>query len=322
MNTAENMQPSAPVAALPRVPTIADRGMLVDAWKAATSEREKARVEELLWMSTGVTEREALRDEGKANHGRYKWVAKLVGAPEYDVACRARLSGGNPDIDELWSRIEKKEFSLGMAMRKLMDARKVKKRENTSLHEAVSRLLAEYDTWPKRREGMYMVGIKPSTSFSRVRVSEKKRKVSSNDDRAFWAQLRELLEGFVQRRLENVQPHIRDTFIGEFERELKVLTASWSGKLERVKNRGTDTTVLLVTRAKVTKACGVLNMDPPKPGKPVDMKFAQSRKRVLAKTYHPDVSPHTRDQYEAVLEAFAVLEDYEEMLKSGSSKLE
>jgi hypothetical protein len=314
MNTAESMQPAI---ALPRVPTVADRSMLVDAWKAATTEREKARIEELLWMSTGVSEREALRDEGKANHGRYKWIMKLVDAPEYDVACRARLSGGNPDIDELWSRVEKKEFSIGMAMRKLMDARKVRQRDNISLREAVSRLLAEYDTWPKRREGMYMIGIKPSTSFSRVRVNEKKRKASPNDDREFWMRLRELLQGFVHRRTTGAPPHIQETLISEFERELKVVTASWSSKLDRAKNRNADNAVLLVTRAKVTKACGVLNMDPPKPGKPADMKLAQSRKRTLAKTYHPDVSPHTRDQYEAVLEAFSVLEDYEEMLKSG-----
>lgn len=313
MNTAENISVSI---SLPRAPTIADRGTLVDAWKAARTERERAHVEALLWMTAGADERVDLRDEGKVNHGRQLWVSKLVGAPEVEVAKRARLHSGNPDIDELWSRIDKREFSLGMAVRWLTEARKLKQqRDDITLREALTRLLAEYDTWPKRREGEYMVGVKPASSFSRVPMRKKHARVYANDDRAFWGKLRELLQDFVQRRMEGVEPLTQSTLLSEFERELKVVTASWGGKMERAKQRGTDNAVLLISRVKVTRACEVLSMDPPKPGKPVDMKLAQSRKRTLAKTYHPDVSPTTRDQYEAVLEAFAVLEDYEEMLK-------
>lgn len=305
-------------SALPRMPTIADRGDLVDAWKAAATLREKARIEDLLWLTTNVQERENLRAEGQVGHGRHRWVGKLVDAPEYEISMRARLPYDSADVDELWARVAKDEFSVGMAVRQLVEARKVVTRDKLPLREAITRLLSEYDTWPKRLDKGRLAGIKPATSFSRVRTEKKRQRPFMNDDREFWTKMRALLQEFVQRRTAGAPPHVADMLIGEFERELKVLTTGWSGKMERAKQRNIDNAVLLVTRAKVSRACGILNMDPPsRHGKPVDMKVAQSRKRTLAKTYHPDVSPHTRDQYEAVLAAYADLEDYDEMLQGG-----
>lgn len=320
MNTAENIPVPTPsalaaVKSWPRskVPDHADRGILVDAWKEAKTMKDKAFVEDLLWQTASP-----IGDSGGRPLIR-DWVTKYVDAPQAAVEARRRLFTAGPGIDLLWARVDSDEFSPDMAADRLTDARKLAKKEHIELNVAIERVLAEYDTWPKRAVAGRMVGVRPATQLLSPTAPRKTngRARSKNPEIAFWAKIRLLIAAYLAERAGDLDPYILSELSKDFERELQVMTASWTAKITRAKQRheAQQNTTLLVTRTKVTQACRTLGMDPPKPGKPADMQTAHSRKRALAKAYHPDVSPNTRDQYEAVLEAYDTLEAYNEMSK-------
>lgn len=287
------------------------RTTLIAAWKHATTQKEKAKVEYELWRHTTVEERQ---------ERRIFFMARLLDTKPTFIDCRLRLLQAGDSVNLLWARVDSDDISLGMAATMLTDARKVQKHMGGTLATALEHFLREYDSWPVRRVGGAtngrLVHYKPISSFSAVSQRKSKQGKRKDPDLAFWGKMRMLLQTFIARRLEDADPLIASSMVGEFERELKVLVTSWTSKLQRAQQRAASSTVLLVTQNKVTRACAVLGIDPPKKGQLVDMVMAQRKKRLLAKTYHPDAAGDgMRAQYEAVLEAYSVLEDYQEMLQ-------
>lgn len=296
---------------LPLAPTVADRDLLVAAWNATQSNKRKAQIETLLWSTAPLAERQAFKL-------RRLWLLSFIETSTHDLDGRLRLQGGNPFADALWARVDSGEFSARMAALRLTEARELAKQDNLSLEVALSRMLAEYDTWPKRMDTSgRLVGLRPRSSLGAKsrRMNARKTPVAAQD---FWGQMRELLRDYLTKRLAGIDPIQAVRLTTEFEGDLRVMTDSWGGKIIRAKANGIDKAVVLVSQNKVSRACTILRMDPPKRGKPADLSKARSNKRKLAKQYHPDVAgAGLREQYEAVLNAYTTLEDFNAMLAAG-----
>lgn len=71
---------------------------------------------------------------------------------------------------------------------------------------------------------------------------------------------------------------------------------------------------LNVSRLKVTTACKVLNLEPPKVGKPVDLEVAKKHQRAAMRAYHPDVNPNGREEFQAAVAAYETLVEYNDAL--------
>lgn len=72
-----------------------------------------------------------------------------------------------------------------------------------------------------------------------------------------------------------------------------------------------------VSRLKVLAACKVLNVPAPKVGQPVDLTLAKKHQRQAVRAYHPDANggnDANRNEFEAAVKAYEVLEDYNESL--------
>lgn len=73
-----------------------------------------------------------------------------------------------------------------------------------------------------------------------------------------------------------------------------------------------------IDRLKVLAACDVLNVSRPKAGKPVDLVLAKTNQRAAVRAYHPDANggnESTRNEFEAAVKAYEVLEAYNESLE-------
>ena len=105
--------------------------------------------------------------------------------------------------------------------------------------------------------------------------------------------------------------------MASLEADLKALTDSMVARLcaaRRIARRAAEEPVSLHD---VASACATLSIDEPLAGEPIDLRKAGKRSRRLAARYHPDRhngSEAMRDLYEAAIEAYAVLEAYNEQL--------
>jgi hypothetical protein len=130
----------------------------------------------------------------------------------------------------------------------------------------------------------------------------------------FWESIRAQVGDFMRERIEETEadPVVVDRFVADFIKDVKVLVDSWTGKINRA--AGAERGSNVAKRTVVIAACRTLLIDPPKPGRPVDLAMANSRKKSLARAYHPDGggSASTTPQYQEVLEAYATLETYNE----------
>lgn len=290
------------------------RRELIDEWRSATTEREKARVEDSIFATSTPEERATCGRQARQAFVRRVLASGGITELEGIVRLRAGLYSAGPAADPLWARIESGEFSPRIAYKRLARARLRAKTERINLSEAVHKFLADYDRLPKRRTpNGRLIGFANPGAFTRAKLARKSQAKTPN--RIFWFKMRELLHGHIMERLGPVDAAIADSLLNEFSAELATIIELLQGKIQRKREMlaaGNGITTI-VRRQKLIEACNTLGMDPPRPGLRVDMTLAKSRKRVLAKAYHPDIAGDvTRSQYEAVLGAYTVVEEYDE----------
>ncbi len=106
---------------------------------------------------------------------------------------------------------------------------------------------------------------------------------------------------------EVAPPPVREQLRAEAEREIYNALNTVRTRFTTFAQQGMN---LMKPRKEVLAACKVLQVEPPKLGKPVDLDKANRNKRSQMKTYHPDISPNTRDEFEAAARAYDVLANY------------
>lgn len=287
---------------------LADRAYLVAQWHITKTQRELARIESRLWEGR----------EDDVELPRRTWLPRIVGTamPQRNIELRATLDAAGAAAIPLWERVDNGgSTSIGIhtAARLLREARERALRTKTTLALSVLHGLAEFDAAPMvtRSAGGHVVrrivrepDAKPLRASTRMPHDAAGR---------FWSSLREqateyLIAQFTESN-PDADPIVVERLVSEFARDLKVLTDEHQGKIKRAigSNHGAE-----IKRARMISACRTLSIDPPKPGKRVDLGLANKRKKMLARAYHPDSGTGATDQYQAVLDAYAVLEQYNE----------
>lgn len=287
---------------------------LLEKYRATKPERERAYLEQSLWQTLPAEERKQLN--------RRNWLCEVTKESARSIENRLFIFG-EPEAGELWERIERDQMPLTTARERLKEAKALSESSNLSLKTAISARLQEYDTWPAHhtvRGQPYRK--KPPSRFEALSNSTEARKVVrlSETDRGFWSRLRPQLAKFAASRFKGADPIIAERLYREFERDLKVLFDEFQSRLSRLRQREKRDRMLHVTvkYPQVVAACLALCMDPPSRNQPADLSLARSKKKKLARVYHPDVTggdEGTRAKYEETLSAYAVLEDYNDQLK-------
>ncbi len=232
--------------------------------------------------------------------------------PQSKSRARQFLHSAGPAADPLWERIEQ-DMTLHSALQIMQGARE-RAEGGEELAFAVRTGISDYDNFGYASRS-------PNGKIVRRRLPGSTAPPPSASDptpagRAFWSFLRSHVMEYIKTRLPDADQHTRDGVIRRFEVDLNVLLADLQKEISKAPKQGLKA-VLAVSRKSVTQACQVLNMRPPKVGQPVDMETARLQRKRHARAYHPDShggSEATRDQYQAVMEAFKLLETYNESL--------
>lgn len=289
-------------------------GLILEKYHKATSEKERALLEQALWQTLSADVRKRMN--------RRAWLASLTGETEFAVENRLFIFG-ELEATDLWDRIEKDKMPLTTARERLREAKALVDTQGLSLKDAIAARLKEYDTWPTHttKKGQPF-RKKPSSRFADLSEVVDPSKVVrlSETDRGFWSRMRHQLAQFAASRFKGADPIIAERLYREFERDLKVLFDEFQSRLSRLRQREKRDRMATATvkYSQVRDACVALCMDPPSRGKPADLDLARSKKKKLARVYHPDVTggdEGTRAKYEETLAAYSVLEDYNDQLK-------
>lgn len=239
---------------------------------------------------------------------------------------RASIALLGDAAEPLWSRIEAGGLQLKRASKMAIEARRSAVSRGLSLNEAVANVLAAYDALPVQ------VTTRGGRSFRKTRNGGGKGKapwrsataeaIASPDEpsREFWAKLR--AQVIARARLSACDANLgaATDLAKEFCRELDTLISTFQQKETHLRAQS----VRPISRGQVIDACATLNHE--EPGSTEDLshwlKLAGAKKRKLAKLYHPDAhggDESLRPEYQAVIEAYLVCEQYARERKARSS---
>lgn len=233
----------------------------------------------------------------RANYNEmFGWQAKLLNETVYSLRMRRDLHLAGDAVEPLWVRVDS-GLSLGTASRILKEARR--NRDVVGYAKAVDDALAKFGYKSEREVEVEEVSLPPPESIT--------------SSRALFNVLRNTLMHYLQQQLNSIPEQDRELLVNEFERDISGVIHLHGAKWRRMAL--TQREQRMVTRAQFHRALLTLHMDPPKHGTELTqlLKQANKQKRTLARMYHPDLhggSNETKPQYEAVIEAFLVVQQY------------
>lgn len=247
---------------------------------------------------------------------KLKFVAQTVGVKQYEVGNRYEIFRAEPASHVIWEYMER-GLPYGTARRMLADARRsAGARDHVAVRRHLEVALAALG---------YRSPEAPSVR-SELPASEPAPLRARDDDplqeaigldwstsREFWKQLRKAIVDYVADKLRDADETERAQLLEELETDVGVVLNQHSQKWARRAAAAAERKK--VTRHALNQALRTLHLDPPKRGQALATVLAQAKKqqRALARTYHPDAlggSDHLRGQYQAVIEAFVIVEQY------------
>lgn len=253
----------------------------------------------------------------RTGHAMLQWAATVTRQSQHAVARRRELWIVGPAADPLWERVAA-GMPLGRTARVLRAARgRAHRRNREAFRRAIEEELRKLDYRPAVAECATTTPtpILPTADPSEPSINDELPALPAPNlgAREFWQRIRLVLAEHMRPKLEFMPEHDRDRLLDDFDRDVQALCAQHSAKWQRsARDRKEHQRV---SRQRFMNALRVLHMDPPRRGAPLEPLFAQAnkQKKTLARLYHPDThggSEHTRAQYQAVLDAFLVIEQY------------
>ncbi len=293
----------------------------------ATSQRELAAIER-----DAVA---AARFDDRRGESPHILLRDLFGAESYVADTRIRLLGhlerlGGDAAETLWNLIEKPDdggatLSAKAAIRLLVEVAG----RGMPLDGAGMRLLSLLQrinqTHSKRalveRDGKKTYFFVPRTArparTRKTAATEKKDIAGRSFDKEANRARAALCES-IEKMLSGIDHAEAQRIMQMFRAELSDVFQTLRARVARSRDvRGQ------AARPMVAEACRVLAMDPPRRGERVDLSKAKTQKRRLVRAYHPDMAASGRppdevdsaaQRYQQVLEAYAVIEQYNQQL--------
>lgn len=227
---------------------------------------------------------EWLRDNVPGYQGNFKRYMALLDLKE--------------NADYLFELIDKGELSVNLAGEAVWEVKalaKKRKKEGYAVHypTLISEVLAAQREGKLRRYGK---------NHSKERTSSEQ-----SETKAFFREIRDKIKEMIHQKLADHADDIRakraeDIFIADIDAAFVML----SNALLRIKEDHQSQSEQGLLRS-VRKACQLLQIDPPRPGKPIDLKRAETVKKRLVRAYHPDANSgdeSMRDRFNEVIEAY------------------
>lgn len=286
---------------------------LFSLYNVQMSELERARLEARIWglVPTGS------RTKGGIG-GYFRWK---FGIPGYATTNRHQLHLTGEDAAPLWERIDQ-GMPLHTAMVILRDAKRSAQVTKISLVDEIKRHIDKHDNLgvAVQTAGGKVFRRNPAgkTQVENVPSELPRATKEVSEAKNLWVAMRTMVSDYLDSRLEGCDPADVDSARRRVEADLNTVISDMQAVIRRVVNGRIDTGS--VTRSQVIDACRALGMDPPSPGKAVDEKKAKLQRKLYSRQYHPDVhggSEETRHLFQATIEAYKLLESYNEQLQSS-----
>lgn len=253
----------------------------------------------------------APEDIPRNGHALLQWAATTLRQSQHVTARRRELWIAGPAADPLWARVDA-GMPIGRTARVLRAARgRASRRNREAFRRAIEEELRKMDFRPAEEVSATPTPILPTAGDTKDPFPP--LPAPNLGAREFWQKIRQVLAEHMRPRLEFMPEHERDRLLDDFDRDIQAVCAQHSSKWQK-SARGQQERQR-VSRQHFTNALRVLHMDPPRRGAPLEPVLTQAnkQKKTLARLYHPDShggSEHTRTQYQAVLDAFLVVEQY------------
>ena len=302
------------------------REELIARYKTASTEKEKAEIEQLLWSGTTQDERRDIV--------RRLWLSKLLNIDQGTTQCRSSILALGTPGEVIWIRIDNKMMTLSTGSRLACAARELALTCKMPINEALTEVVADYDRLPLvawvdgvqvRRKNPGSPVSKPASLQAAVPEVPAPAPQPRDAEKPFWESLRLQVVPFVASKLQGADPVTAEMLSLEFERDLKILLQDFQLRIYRAARTTKDhakVALKTISRTKVRAACEALDMVPPETGRPADLKVALSQKWKLARAYHPDANgglqtESTREKFKAALDAYECLVEYNASLSTG-----
>ena len=280
------------------------------------SPKKLAEAEAALWEHVDPVERKQYTKISR-------WLVAKFGGSLFEYGERHylyRADRTNGGVDPLWRRLADKRITLAKAVAMHREAKKMAATERISVMSALAIVISEYEKLPIKK----VVGGVPIRGAKKP-VAIPKRKPKTLDPKAFYARLRTEIEQYAARHLTDVAPDVAEQLLLILETDVSQILDDWSVRVTRARrtaerrSKADDAVAAVqhtISRRKFTEACRTLNIAVPPPGH-VDLITAKRAKRKLVRVYHPDLTggdESTRAAYEAVVEAYQIIEEYAELI--------
>ena len=277
------------------------------------NEYSKAVLEERIWTSLPPTDRHGVE--------RNRWLNSILKVGINRLQNRSSLRNKR-HAEVFWHRVNNDDMPIATALRLYKDALRLHQRTRMELKDAVLEVLKEYDQLPN----VVMRKGKPvrQSSVTQLPRTKKKNRGHQNGSRKAWSDLRKAIATLVQGKIPaDIDPDTESHVWREVEFDVKVILDELQGKIQRLsaKKKADQKITKTASRRQLVAACHVLAMDPPRPGKPVDLAKAKRQKRLLAKEYHPDARNGDDSlvaQYDAVMDAYRTIEWYADQFNQSA----
>jgi len=140
-----------------------------------------------------------------------------------------------------------------------------------------------------------------------------------NSAKIFWRELRRQVMVFTKQAYPDVDEGSWTQYARELDADLRGIVSHFINKMGRAQTAGTVNDVI-ISRRRMIDACETLRVPPPGTGQPADLEVAKRNKRHASRLYHPDTgsgNETTRALFQAAIEAYDVLEQYNQSLRSN-----
>ena len=263
---------------------------LVDDWHAATTERERAHVENEIW------ERMDRSTHSAARHGAAAKIAvELCDATaRHAVAQRRTVFLAEPWSGLLWRRVEPPELMpLKSAAALVSFARRRARELGGQPGEYLLGLVEEYDRMPKRVQR----GRTCRYGFRKLADA-----LPADPDAGLWERVGSMVRRHVRDELPGLDVLRADEVRRDFEQDLRAAIELMRSRVRALKQ---PDALAEVTKAALRAACDELQLPCPRNGTPIE--GASKRYRQIARTLHPDAAPGREDDFRRVTEAYEVV---------------
>jgi hypothetical protein len=307
-----------------------EQASLIEQYKATTTEKEKAAIEDRLWDGLSREERNKTR--------KRNWMTERVGPAGRDAEFRSRVYHLGPAVDALWNLVDSGAITLRVAVELARNAKKLSKSKQLPLQFTVLTVLSKSRKVPAhvRHEMAETVKVNtavptgepqagaPFAPFAPPPLENGAPKSSTiTHTKTLLRQLRATISQYVALKVEDPTDTGVLSALQILEAEIESAFNAFTEKLSRIRSAKREDAQFMdqISRRDLIRACQLLGVDSPKPGGPVDMKRAKKTFKVLVHQYHPDTqggSHAMQEQYEDVLAAYQLLKNYE-ATRSGTA---